>query len=263
MAGVIAMSGAAISPGMGKQSNKAISALLALFNIRLGVWLPNPLWVNRNRTALGARARFEPGWWDRPRATYLIKEMFSLYRLTDRYLYVTDGGHWENLGLVELLRRGCTEIYVLDASGDSVETFNTIGQAMALARIELGVEVVLEPDKMRLEPRKVRRKRGEVKASRLSPTDHVVGTIRWPDSTEVGHIVLCKAAVTAESPADIRFFQERSTIFPNHSTLQQFFKDEQFEAYRALGYHSAKRAHASMEAAKAEAAAAPIEPVEE
>lgn len=238
---VIAISGAAISPGMGKMSNRALSALLTIFNLRLGVWLPNPLWVDANMRA----SKSESGsaeWSDRPRITHLFKEMFSMYRITDRYLYVTDGGHWENLGLVELLRRGCTEVYVFDASGDTAETFNTIGQAIALARIELGVDIDLRPERMRPEKPKRRRR---AKGPALSPLDHVDGRIRYPDGTE-GRIVLCKAAVTADAPADVRFFQERSPKFPNHSTIEQLFRDERFEAYRALGYYTAQQACASI-----------------
>ena len=51
--------------------------------------------------------------------------------------------HYENLGLVELLRRGCTEIYCLDASGLSADgaEFESLGEAITLARSELGVEI--------------------------------------------------------------------------------------------------------------------------
>lgn len=61
-----------------------------------------------------------------------------------RFVYISDGGHWGNLGLVELLRRGCTEILCLDASGDQVDTFHTIGSAIALARDELRIEIDLD-----------------------------------------------------------------------------------------------------------------------
>ena len=45
------------------------------------------------------------------------RERLANYRPDAPYLYVSDGGHWENLGIVEALRRGCTELIVISASG--------------------------------------------------------------------------------------------------------------------------------------------------
>src|SRR5919205_205888 len=78
----------------------------------------------------------------RPRPQYLWKELFGRNRLEDKFLYVTDGGHYENLGLVELLRRGCRRIYCFDAGGGT--TSRALGDAIALARTELDVEVSME-----------------------------------------------------------------------------------------------------------------------
>ena len=96
----VAMSGAAISPSMGKLTRRPFRFLLALANVRLGVWVPNPRWVD----AMGSK---QTGRFGRPRPSYLFNEMIGRNRIGAKYLYVTDGGHYENLGLVELLRRGC------------------------------------------------------------------------------------------------------------------------------------------------------------
>ncbi len=68
------------------------------------------------------------------------------YRAT--WMYVTDGGHYDNLGLVEALRRGARNIVVLDASGDKADTWFTLGGAIALARTDAGVEIDLDPTTM-------------------------------------------------------------------------------------------------------------------
>jgi hypothetical protein len=113
----VGMSGAAISPAMGRFKRGSTGALLALANVRLGMWMPNPRYV--------ASA---PGDDDRPafprrRLSYLLKEMFGIHDIEDIYVYVTDGGHWENLGVVELLRRRCTEVFCFDAAGSMTDSF--------------------------------------------------------------------------------------------------------------------------------------------
>lgn len=131
----VAMSGAAIAPSMGKLTRRPLTFLLALGNVRLGVWVPNPRWIASGASWIGS--------WRPPRPSYLLRELLGRNRVDGRYLFVTDGGHYENLGLVELLRRGCTEIYCFDASGG--ESFSELGEAVALARSELGVEIKIDP----------------------------------------------------------------------------------------------------------------------
>ena len=84
----------------------------------------------------------------RPRPTYLWREIFGRNRLEGKFLYVTDGGHYENLGLVELLRRGCRTIYCFDAGGGT--TSGALGDAIALARKELNVEIEMLPEALEL-----------------------------------------------------------------------------------------------------------------
>ena len=288
----VAMSGAAFSPVMGKKSIRALSFLMALTNLRLGVWLPNPRYVNTpdepqpsgalawtrsvprtveakvgqigrslleqvvpgDRRSQVATQRCATAWgsaksWAlgrRPRTHYLFKEMLGRTKLSDRFLYVTDGGHFDNLGIVELLRRGCTTIYCLDAGGDPAGTYAALGEAIALARSELQVDIDIDPSP--IDPRA----KGEPPA-----TDHVVGRIRYratptgsgevtcdasESSGDVGHIVYCRAAVTADAPFDVRAFQAKDRRFPHHSTFDQLFDDEKFESYRALGAHTASLA---------------------
>ena len=239
----IAISGAAVSPAMGKMTIRPLSALLALTNVRLGVWLPNPRWL---RTYLDARdLRRRPGW------LYFLRELAGRYRLDDPLLYVSDGGHWENLGLVELLRRGCTDIYCFDAGGDKADTMFTIGQAIALARTELGLEIDIDVASLR-EPSPAKRRFFPRRRTspHIAPTDHVVGHVRRvddpPDAPPVGRIVYVKTAVTKDAPWDVKAYQERHPAFPNHSTALQLFDDERFEAYRALGVNAATHAIKSM-----------------
>jgi Patatin-like phospholipase len=225
----VAMSGAAVSPSMGKHSQRALTFLLGLTNVRLGVWVPNPRWVEELATRRRAGHLRPPPW-------YLFHELLGRNKANHKYLYISDGGHFENLGLVELLRRGCTTIFCFDASGDTLDTFNTLGEAVALARTEVQVDIDIEPERMK--PPKKRE---------LAPTDHVLGTFRYlnkskPTPDDDGILVFAKAAVTADAPWDVRAFYESDKKFPNHSTFDQLFDDRKFESYRALGAHTARRA---------------------
>jgi hypothetical protein len=68
------------------------------------------------------------------------------YRAT--WINVTDGGHYDNLGLVEALRRGAENVVALDASGDSPHTWFTLGGATALARADAEVDIDIDPSTM-------------------------------------------------------------------------------------------------------------------
>ena len=124
------VSGAAFASTMGRASLGSTGALLAAANVSLGSWMVNPGLVPEG----GARLRT-------PGLAYLWKEILGWYNDNDAYLYVTDGGHWDNLGLVELLRRGCRYVVCVDASGDArsdgTQTFSTLRQSLKLATLEL------------------------------------------------------------------------------------------------------------------------------
>lgn len=236
----VAMSGAAASPSMGKLSIPQLRFLLGILNIRLGVWVPNPRWADRwTATRPDGLRRYE-----RPRLHYLVKELFGLNDVNDKFLYVTDGGHFENLGLVELLRRGCTKIYCFDASGEQDDTFFTLGQAVAIARADLNVEIDIDPSPIcEDDPDDCKPE------DRLNSTDHVEGTFTYakPDgSTGHGTLVYARTAVTKHAPYEVRAYRSRDSKFPHHPTLDQLFNDEKFESYWSLGRDTAKNAIKTM-----------------
>jgi hypothetical protein len=216
----VAMSGAAVSPSMGKHSIRALTFLLGLTNVRLGVWLPNPRWLDElAKHRRGSSGHLRPPPW------YLIHELLGRNKANHKYLYISDGGHFENLGLIELLRRGCTTVFCFDASGDRADSFN---------------DVEVEPQGIAPDPK-----------TGWSATDHVLGTLRFlnpgrhADGTprrDDGLLVFAKAAVTEDAPWDVKAFREADKRFPNHSTFDQLFDDRKFESYRALGAHTARRA---------------------
>lgn len=254
----IAMSGAAISPSMGKATNVPLRMLMALANVRLGVWVPNPRHVEhwKQRTVLlnekraeGRRSGIETSNPSRkqrrprdlvkhPRLSYLFRELVGRNRVDSRFLYITDGGHYENLGLVELLRRGCGKIYCFDASGGKPAA--ALGDAIALARSELGVEVEIDPSMIKLDD------------AGFAEDSVAVGAIKL-DGVTVGTLVYAPTVLTHRVPWDVRAYKEADPVFPHHSTGDQLYTDQRFEAYRALGEYAGERARRAMNEAGATA----------
>ncbi|MEX2417374.1 MAG: patatin-like phospholipase family protein [Actinomycetota bacterium] len=224
MAGV-AISGAAFAPSMGKMT-RSYRFLMALLNIRLGVWLENPLRLNDRASALSRRF---PGWLRKPRLRYLLKEMLGTNKVSAKYLYVTDGGHFENLGLVELLRRRCTKIYCFDASGGDEHEFFTLGEAIEIARADLDVEIDIDTSPMIPD-----------EESGIAASDHVAGKISYPDGAG-GKLVYARTVMTEGLPVDLQVYSQKNPKFPKDPTYDQLFDEAQFEAYRKLGSMAAER----------------------
>jgi hypothetical protein len=220
----VSIAGAAVAPSMGKMSRGPLRFLMTLANVRLGVWIVNP----RRIESFGAKGN----WSTFPRVQYLFREMFGRNHLDSAYLYVTDGGHYENLGLVEQLRRGCEWIFCIDAAGDTVKTFNTLGQAIALARAELDVDIRITPDVDMAVPED--QKGSDLGHEPWVTKAHAFGKIRYPDGS-TGCLVYIKAAVPVDAPWDVKDYAEAHPGFPTDPTLDQFFDAERIDAYRSLG----------------------------
>jgi hypothetical protein len=242
LSAAVAMSGAAVAPSMGKMTRAPLRFLLALTNVRLGVWLPNPANMPAGCTPEAGRAL--PA---NPRQVRLLYEVMGRHRVRSKFLYVTDGGHVENLGLLELLRRRCTTIVCLDAAGGSTTRFSTLGEAVALAATMLNVAIDVDPSEM-----------GRV-ADGANACDHVTGTIRYPDGTE-GRLVYGKALVTATAPWDVRAYATKDDRFPVHPTTDQLFGGETFDAYQSLGRCVGARCAAAATATTASASPPPPAP---
>ena len=139
LATAVAISGAAASPNMGYHTNPAIAFLMTVFNVRLGWWLRN----TRRRSICAADSAKLPS---APRfgPLRLFDELAGRANDTASFIYLTDGGHFDNMGLYELIRRRCRTIVVCDGESDRHLTFEGIGMAIRKARLDFGVEVVLD-----------------------------------------------------------------------------------------------------------------------
>jgi hypothetical protein len=224
----VSISGAAASPNMGYHSSAPLAFLMTIFNIRLGSWFPNPGVIKKGAEGYVNTDR-GPGWG----LLYLLSELFGLTDDTSRYVYLSDGGHFENLGLYELVRRRCKYIIVSDAAADPKMAFGDLGNAIEKCRADFGVEIDLKTEALHVS-----------ETSEHSGAHVAIGTIRYPkgqnrEEALEGKILYIKSTLTGDEPADVQSYARAHTEFPHESTADQWFDESQFESYRRLGYHIA------------------------
>lgn len=209
----IAISGAAVNPNMGYHSSPAVTFLLTLFDARLGWWLPNPSHVMR------PRADSSPFF-----GRWLIAEMLGRTHDGGKYVHLSDGGHFENLGLYELVRRRCHFIVSVDAAADPARAFADLGNAVQKCRVDFGVDIRIDVSALRPQ------------ANGLAQRNCAVGSIDYPDGSR-GTLLYLKPTLTGDEPTDIQHYASAHTSFPHEPTSDQFFDEAQFESYRRLGQH--------------------------
>ena len=230
----MAISGAAVSPNMGYNSSPGVAFLMTLFNVRLGWWLGNPRSENKYYWYTG------PGWALKP----LVMEMFGLTSERKRWIYLSDGAHFENFGLYEMVRRRCRLIVISDGGQDPDYQFEDLGNALRKIWIDLGVRIEF----VGLDYLKKRFKERPTPA-----TDEpywAVGQIHYREADKLpadaesgdGLILYLKAGLHGTEPMDILSYALKHPTFPHETTANQFFSESQLEAYRALGYEMADNA---------------------
>ena len=224
----MAISGAAANPNMGYHSSPVVGFLMTLFNVRLGWWLGNP-------GPPGAKT------WRRSGPGYSVGPLFSeaVGNTTDRYKYVnlSDGGHFENLGLYEMVLRRCHYIVVSDCGEDPECSFADLGEAVRKIRIDFGIPIEFET--MTIYPRSA------VETPKDSGHRCAIGRVCYsavdgPDAPD-GVIIYIKPACYGDEPRDIYEYFKRNPAFPHESTSDQFFSESQFESYRMLGAYTMEK----------------------
>jgi len=222
----MAISGAAAAPNMGNATQQLLVFILTLLNIRLGYWLPNPRVVGQPRALQRFIWRLGPG------PTYLLREAMGWVHERSDYVNVTDGGHIENLGVYELLRRRCKCIIAIDGEADPELRFSSLMKVIRYARIDFGIKIDFDLQPM-LDDIRMSGEGG------LSRHCWAVAKIDY-GGDGIGRLYYVKSAVTGSEPDYVKDYRQRFPAFPHESTSQQFFTETQFEAYRALGEHIGK-----------------------
>lgn len=218
----MAISGAAASPSMGYRSSGALAFIMTVFNVRLGQWFGNPKINNIHTGPTGQ------GLW------YLLKELFGWSDDRGKFVYLSDGGHFENLGIYELVRRRCRYIVACDAGEDPDMEFGDLANAIEKCRTDFGIPISIDVEQMKKD-----------KESGNSGSHYAIGTIEYTKvdskSSSDGILVYIKASLTGDEPMDIKHYKTQHDTFPHQTTMNQMFDESQFEVYRTLGIHVTKK----------------------
>lgn len=273
LATAMAISGAAVNPnagpgGEGVTRQPVLSVLMGLLNLRLGFWATNP---NGAQATKGDRPGVR---WVKPNLLYPgLFESFGRFNLNEhaRYSLLTDGGHFENLGLYELVRRRLPLIVACDATADPDFQFGDLANAIQKVRADFGAIIDIDAEQLATLVPRVHDTTKEGGAG--DPTKppgagavaaergYLIVPIRYAkrlhadtagrhelaeeptarEEDEVGTLILLKATAFKGLPADLLAYRRRYPEFPNQATLDQFFDEKQFDAYRELGYATAHR----------------------
>jgi hypothetical protein len=238
------ISGAAISPNMGYHSAPILAFIMTLFNARLGWWLGNP-----------CRAFWKEGS-PRDSSTAIIKELFGLTDDDSDYVYLSDGGHFENLGVYEMLRRRCRTIVVIDAGCDPLLKYEDLGNLVRKARIDFNIEITFaEPSPPSAGCERVRLGLVNQPKPPCAAPYCIIGDIAYPDvQGETASLIYVKAAIHGDEPEDVWAYAASHPEFPHESTGDQFFSESQFESYRRLGLHIGSKIFAGTKKSREHAA---------
>ena len=212
--------------GVGLALNPLVSLLKVLLNLRMGYWVPHPRAADQSRRP----HHFRPG----------LGEALALGRgEDDAFLLLEDGGHFDNLGLYELLRRRLELILVCDAGADAGARLSDLHRALRFAELDFGARVAFDDpeDYHAVVPNEPA---AFPDGARMAERAHLVGRVDYADGS-VGTLVYLKAALVPGMAFAELGFGSRRAGFPQETTVDQFFDEEQFDAHRRLGCELARR----------------------
>jgi len=245
----MAISGAAFAATAGKATIKPLVFLMAMLNVRLNYWLPNPssMAVERYSLWFGSLRRVGP--------FYLLRELLGMLDAKSENVDISDGGHFENLGVYELLRRNCRIIIVGDGECDPGLKFEAVSELVRLAQVDMGIKIEMTGlDKIREGGQHYAIGKIRYTKERHGILVYLKSSLLKDDSLEAS-LETPDAYLSSQARKDDRQFDANPYIanykrlnpaFPHQTTADQFFDERQFECYRALGYMVAMRSLGDM-----------------
>lgn len=219
-------SGAAFNTQMGAKSKSlgaALAFLMTSLGLRLGLWVRNParLKADERVTRGGSGVAF-------------FSELLGRSDARDgEWVFLSDGGHFDNTALYELVRRHCRYVILSDCGEDADHAYDDLGVAVRRVREDFGVDVRINLEPLKPDERGVSRQA------------MVAGDIHYPDG-DTGILLVFKPSIVGTEPPDVLQYKARNQKFPQQSTADQFFDEAQWESYRRLGQHAVRIAFASV-----------------
>lgn len=236
LASAMAASGAAANAsagyiGTGITMNPLVSSVMSLLNIRLGLWVGNPLYQKAG-TIRSIPTFLNPG--------LVAGILGQAHDRKSKFIELTDGGHFENLGLYELVRRKLGLILIVDGEADPTISLQALVSATRRVEQDFHASLTffpgLGPERLIMYP-----SAGYPAGVRYAKSPFIVGELIYDDGTE-GTLILVKATVIKEMDFTTSGYLASNPDFPHQSTVDQFFNPDQFDAYRYLGYESGLQA---------------------
>jgi hypothetical protein len=234
----MSVSGAAFSTGIGYLGGAGFSLIAGLVNMRLGYW-----W----QPGSGGRS------WRRGVQRMLWRELARKFPGTDgdRW-YLSDGGHFENTGVYELVRRRVPVIIMADCGADPGYRFEDLTRLMRLIRIDFEAELTILQDEeldLVLGPgTPLRRVFASLKGLGLCDTGSApqmgpyaaLGRIDYPATADNPHpspstLILMKPRICGGEMPDMLAYWRANPAFPQQTTLDQLYDEAQWECYFRLG----------------------------
>ncbi len=211
LAQVVSVSGAAASPNMGYHSSTSVAFMLTMFNVRLGWWFGNPFRQKKGDTSPWFSLR------------YLAVELLASATPDSAYLMISDGGHFENLAVYELIRRKVGVIICSDGEADGGYGFDGLGRLLRMCEVDFDARVEIDLSSVRPDP-----------LTGKSRTHCAIGRITYRDQSQ-GWFVYIKASWKGNEAETLQQYRKANPAFPHESTGDQFYSEDQFESYRRLG----------------------------
>jgi len=211
-----AISGAALNPNDGYNTNPAVAFLMTLFNVRLGWWLRNPglQWIHGGKPSSPRFGLY-----------HLLSELTAKVDDTHGYINLSDGGHFDDMGLYELVRRRCRLIVICDGECDADLSFDGLTQGIRKSRLDFGAEIQLD-------------RISDLQSTAANQFHVVTGRVTYAEHPGMpGIVIYIKTSITGNEPADVHGYKHAHPSFPQQSTVDQWFTESQFESYRRLGQH--------------------------
>ncbi len=249
----IGTSGAAFTTGLGRSTSLGTSIALGLANVRLGTWWSSGYGRDESRwLERGFKGLFKT-------QTFLFYELMAKFHgLRREWQYLSDGGHFENTGLYELLRpaRGVKLIVVCDDGCDPDYRFSDLANVVRLARIDHGVQIEVDEEiadtarqprlgKVFGTPAEFRAADAAARAPHDGKCALLLNVYRADADPKAVpptcRIIVLKPRVIASAPVDVREYSATHPAFPQEPTTDQFFDEAQWESYRSLGLAIAER----------------------